>query len=970
MDCKAKLVAHCYDGAAFMSLGLNGVQGRVKGTIPHALFVHCYAHSLKLVVSQGVSKLILQNKSLDVQFCLSRIEEFHSVIEGERANFDNIFDETLESTKKVLQGPGQTPITVRGKFTASIRTDNKSTTQEVYVVPELKCNLLGRPAIQALGLVARVDTVALDSRERVKEQLPKLFKGLGKMEGDYKIELRADAKPFSISTPRRISRPLMPQVKKELSRMEEIGVISRVEQPTDWCAGMVPVPKPGKNEVRICVDLTKLNESVKRERHMLPSVEHTLGQLEGAKVFSKIDANSGFWQIPLAKDSALLTTFLTPFGRFYFNRLCFGISSAPEHYQKRMSRILEGLDGVMCQMDDVLVFGDTQAQHDTRLSAVLERLQEAGAVLLQRQGEGYLKPVAYSSRALTETEKRYAQIEKEALAITWACERFSDYLLGIRFHVETDHKPLVPLLGSKSLDELPPRIQRLRMRLMAFCYSISHVAGKKLATADVLSRAPLREREQPKQEEEIKLYVNMVMSTLPATEKRLQEIRKCQEWDEILSQVKRYCNEGWPDRSKINRAYLPYAQVEEELTVEDGLLLKGYRLVIPKALQTDILQKLHAGHQGIAKCLERAKQSVWWPGLSTQLQKVVKGCDTCAKERDNPREPLLTSEFPDRPWAKVGADLFQWGDNQYLLVVDYFSRFIEVAKLTSTTSLAVVEHCKSIFARHGIPSEVMTDNGPQFASECFTKFAARWGFTHVTSSPRYAQSNGEAEKAVRTIKGLLQKEKDPYLALLAYRATPLANGHSPAQLSMGRQLRTTVPVTLSFLNPGWTDIVKLKEEEQKMRQRLRVHFNKRHRAQQLTTLTPGDHVWIKDTKEKGTVISQANTPRSYVIDSPRGILRRNRNHLVTTPVPPAEQTTSPEPDLPADQPVSPARAEQIPVHPEGPAQAERGPAQPGSPVTRARYPARERQPPGVTKTKETVVDFRRMRSTTSPITII
>lgn len=289
-----------------------------------------------------------------------------------------------------------------------------------------------------------------------------------------------------------------------------------------------------------------------------------------------------------------------------------------------------------------------------------------------------------------------------------------------------------------------------------------------------------------------------------------------------------------------------------------------------------------------------------------------------------------------------------------MLVVDYFSRFIEVAKLTSTTSLAVVEHCKSIFARHGIPSELLSDNGPQFSSERFSEFAARWGFTHTTSSPRYAQSNGEAERAVRTVKGLLQKEEDPYLALLAYRATPLANGHSPAQLSMGRQLRTTLPVTLSSLNPGWTDIAKLKEEEQRMRQRSRVNFNKRHRAQQLSTLTPGKHVWIKDTKEKGTVISQADTPRSYVIDSPRGTLRRNRHHLVSTPVPPAEQTISTEPDLPADQPVSPALAEQTPVRPESPAQAEPGPAepgpaQPGSPVTRARYPARERQPPGYLK---------------------
>lgn len=126
-----------------------------------------------------------------------------------------------------------------------------------------------------------------------------------------------------------------------------------------------------------------------------------------------------------------------------------------------------------------------------------------------------------------------------------------------------------------------------------------------------------------------------------------------------------------------------------------------------------------------------------------------------------------------------------------------------------------MEHCKSVFARHGIPSEVMTDSGPQFTSEYFTRFATQWEFRHTTSSPRYAQSNGEAERAVCTVKGLLQKEKDPYLALMAYRATPLANGYSPAQLSMGRQLRTTVPVTLSSLNLGWTDITKLKKDEQK-----------------------------------------------------------------------------------------------------------------------------------------------------------
>ena len=143
---------------------------------------------------------------------------------------------------------------------------------------------------------------------------------------------------------------------------------------------MVVVPKADV-KVRICVDLTKLNESIQRERHILPSVEQTLGQLAGGQVFSKLDAHSGFWQIPLSKESSLLTTFITPFGRFCFNRLPFGITSSPEHFQKRMSAILAGIDGVVCMVDDILVSGCSQEQHDQRLDATLQRILKAGVTL-------------------------------------------------------------------------------------------------------------------------------------------------------------------------------------------------------------------------------------------------------------------------------------------------------------------------------------------------------------------------------------------------------------------------------------------------------------------------------------------------------------------------------------------------------------------------------------------------------------
>ena len=162
--------------------------------------------------------------------------------------------------------------------------------------------------------------------------------------------------------------------------MERDGVIFRVDQPTDWCAGMVVVPKPN-GKVRICVDYTKLNANVKRENFPLPVIDQSLGRLTGAKFFSKLDANSGFFQVKLAQESKLLTTFITPIGRFAFHRLPMGLSSSSEYYQKRMSQILENLDGVICQMDDVLVFGSTEKEHDERLAEVLARLERANVTL-------------------------------------------------------------------------------------------------------------------------------------------------------------------------------------------------------------------------------------------------------------------------------------------------------------------------------------------------------------------------------------------------------------------------------------------------------------------------------------------------------------------------------------------------------------------------------------------------------------
>ena len=159
------------------------------------------------------------------------------------------------------------------------------------------------------------------------------------------------------------------------------------------------------------------------------------------------------------------------------------------------------------------------AERNTRVSADASSYC-LGAVLTQQQPTGEWKPTVYISRALTATEQRYAQIEKEVLAVTWACERFRGYFVGLHFHIETDHKPLVPLLTSKNLDELPIRVQRFRLRLMQFSYSMSHMPGEDLITADTLSRAPVSNSNTDDTEfqQEVEAFVNQVTDQLPATE--------------------------------------------------------------------------------------------------------------------------------------------------------------------------------------------------------------------------------------------------------------------------------------------------------------------------------------------------------------------------------------------------------------------------------------------------------------------
>ena len=275
------------------------------------------------------------------------------------------------------------------------------------------------------------------------------------------------------------------------------------------------------------------------------------------------------------------------------------------------------------------------------------------------------------------------------------------------------------------------------------------------------------------------------------------------------------------------------------------------QLVIPESMRSEILNKLHTGHQSITKHRERAQQSVWWPGLSKKLDEFVKNCHDCVKVQKQRAKPLVTSTFPDcieRNFhiQKVGTDLFKWKQENYLLIVNYYSRFIEIALLKGMMAEEVIRHMKSIFARYGIPEVVISDNGPQFSAEAYEQFTKEYQFKHVTSSPYYPQSNGEAERAVGTVKCLLTKEQDPYLAILSYRSTPLQNGYSPSELLLNQRLRTTVPITREQRKPKVPDQVSLQARKKEKKRNQKRNFDSRHGVRHLPELEQGDLVWIPD----------------------------------------------------------------------------------------------------------------------------
>lgn len=926
-----------------------------------------------------------------------------------------ISDSELVKTSIVLRGYSGSDIKVMGKCDLKIKFRDCDHILNFIVADVNSPPILGRQSSQELNIVKLIlslneNSETNDLKNRIFSEFSDVFEGIGCMPGVYKIGLDECVRPV-VHAPRKLPVALKDSVKNKLDEMVKDNIIAKVSGPTDWVNSMTVVRKPN-GDLRICLDPRDLNKAIKREHFNLPTLDEITVKLAGAKYFSTVDAKNGFWQQKLHDDSTDLCTFNTAFGRYKFLRLPYGITSASEVFHKKMYEHFDDIEGVCLFVDDILIFGKTRFEHDSRLIKVLNRCREInlklnknkckiglteikylghkitpqgiypdnshttaiskmqppsnskdlerflglvnyigrfvpnlsekthclrqllkkdvewhwmpfhqksfenlkkclinvpvlqyysldkpviisvdasknglGACLLQNS-----LPVSYASRSLTKAEQNYAQIEKELLACVYACEKFYTYIYGRNnVTIETDHKPLVSIIN-KPIASAPARLQRMLLRLQLYSFNLVYKPGKYLFIADTLSRAaePVCYRELQARERDhfdAQAQVCAVTACNPLTDTHFIRLQKETHNDQELQLLIKYITEGWPEhKQEVSDEVRPYWCYKEDLSVSYGIVWKGNRVVIPKNMRREMLSNVHVGHLGLEKCKLRVRDTMFWPNLNTQLQDYISNCQACLTHKNqNRKETLISHDIPNRAWSKVGTDTFHFNGQVYLLIVDYYSKFIEVIKLQNLTSNEIINQLKIVFSRQGIPEILMSDNGPEYSSSDFKAFSQQWCFRHVTSSPCYPQSNGQAERMVQTVKQILKKtlhgKTDFRLGLLEYLNTPInTNLASPSELLNNRKLRSIIPCSPKLLK---AKIPKHVKNELNLRQeKQRLHYNKG--ARDLSQLNVGQHVKVRINKfwVSGIIDSLVGT-RSYAVKIQNGgILIRNRRHLI------------------------------------------------------------------------------------------
>ena len=345
-----------------------------------------------------------------------------------------------------------------------------------------------------------------------------------------------------------------------------------------------------------------------------------------------------------------------------------------------------------------------------------------GAVISHVEPDGQERPIAFASRTLKPSEVNYAQYEKESLSIIFGLKKFHKQLHGRSFTIVTDHKPLIGLFGDKKPTSpmASARVARWHMILSAYNYKIVHKEGNKHQNADALSRLPSPEEdvtwshpELAELDEVPQARINM-MKDLDTRPVEAEEVKKATKRDKLLTKVKHCLLEGWPATRNLPEEMKAFAHKKDELSVEDDVILWGSRVVIPDnaEMKERILEELHSTHPGIVKMKALARSYVWWPGIDAELERRVRSCPSCQQSQHSPpASPIHPWEFPEKPWSRIHCDYATIDAENVLIVVDAHSKWIEAIHVRRATASSTVIALRRLFATHGIPETLVTDNG-------------------------------------------------------------------------------------------------------------------------------------------------------------------------------------------------------------------------------------------------------------------
>jgi hypothetical protein len=576
-----------------------------------------------------------------------------------------------------------------------------------------------------------------------------------------------------------------------------------------------------------------------------------------------------------------------------------------------------------------------------------------GAVLSHRQKDGTDKPISYASRSLSPAEKNYSQLDKEALAIIFGVKRYHQYLYGRTFTIYTDHKPLTSLLNeAKAIPTVAsPRVMRWALTLSAYEYTIQYREGKAHANADALSRLPL-----PNEHTKTPLPGDtiLLMDHMETTPVKVDQIKAWTRKDPVLSKVLKYVLQGWPHQCP-SEEFRPFFTRKNELSVEDHCILWGSRVIIPPPGREAVIKELHETHPGVSRMKGLARSYVWWPKMDDQIEHCVKSCEECQTNRPLPPEaPMHPWEWPGRAWSRLHVDYAgPFMGNMFLILVDSYSKYMDVYPMNSSTSCATIDKLRISFATHGLPETLVSDNGTCFTSEEFKKFVQSNGIKHICSAPYHPRSNGLAEKAVQTFKNGLKKMKKSkgtiktkvQRFLFHYRCTPhTTTGVSPAEMLFGRRPRGH----LDLLHPDLAGRVIDKQENQK-------YQHDQHAKDRQFQLD--DQVYVKNMSPRGPrwvpgKVTSLTGPVSYTVTLSNGVTQRRHQDHLRSYLPAGEVAdpteilldpyTLPEPPnrshLPAETVVETELQTELPTVPT---------VVPGTPAkaTPRRNPERDRHPP-------------------------